>query len=383
MKWRWCLNLDYVVIPALILIAGIVIIWLSLRRIRSLSKSLPRWRRVTECSLLSVIVLVTAAIAGSSSFNAIAIYHFWSLHPPAGQFVEVHGRRMHINCTGSGSPAIILDAELVGDSTIWSEIQPVLSKTTRVCSYDRAGFGWSDLQPSPRDADHIADELHQILLQSQITGPIVLVGHSIAGLYIRDYAMRYPYNVAGMVFVDVSTPLQNHNQAFNSGSKSKGPPSWLLRAAMIAGIPRVIGMCSPSGKGAQDDLGKLRAEDTCRIHYSALSGEVDSFEASGEETIHSGPYGAMPILIISHDPAKMLAMPHKTKQDVDRQQAWSQMQEDLKKLSTGSRRIIAKDSTHNVPIDRADLIENEVRLFVEEIRGTAPQPTSYGDTTTE
>lgn len=246
----------------------------------------------------------------------------------------------------------------LGRNSTGTLIQPVLSRTTHVCSYDRAGFGWSDPQPLPRDADHIADELHQMLLQSQISGPIVLMGHSIAGLYMRDYATRYPNNVAGMVFIDVSTPLQDHNRAFNSGSK--GLPSWLLRAAMIAGIPRVIGMCSPSVKGPNADFRKLRTEDICRLHYSAMSGELDSFEASGEETIHSGPYGSLPILIISHDPAKMLATPHTTKQEIDRQRAWSQMQEDLKKLSTRSNRIIAKGSTHNVPIDRADLIEKKV-----------------------
>ncbi|QNI37292.1 alpha/beta hydrolase [Edaphobacter sp. 4G125] len=328
-----------------------------------------------------MILLVTAAIAGSSSFNAIAIRHFWSSHPPSGQFVQVNGRRMYINCTGSGSPTVILDAGLGNDSTTWGEIQPVLSKTTRVCSYDRAGFGWSDPQLVPRDADHIADELHQMLFQADVTGPIILMGHSIAGLYVRDYATRYPDNVVGMVLIDVSTPLQDQNPAFNTGSK--GPPSWLYRAAMIAGIPRLIGMCSPSAQGANADFRKLRAEDICRMHYSAMSGELDSFQASGEETVHTGPYGSLPILIISHDPAKVLVKSHSTKQEIDRQDAWTQMQEDLKKLSTRSQRIIAKDSTHNVMIDRPDLIENKVTLFIEEVRGHALQLTKYGDTTTE
>ena len=376
------MDFDYVVIPAIILTAGILIIWLSIRRLQALStKSLSRWRKVAERITLCVIVLVTVAIAGSSSFNAIALHHFWSSHPPAGNFVQVNGHKMHINCTGSGSPTIILDAQLGNDSIWWGEIQPVLSKTTRVCSYDRAGFGWSDPLPAPRDADHIADELDQLLLQAQITGPIILMGHSISGLYLRDYASRYPKNVVGIVLVDVSTPLQDQNPAFKTGSK--GPPAWVLRAAMIAGIPRLIGMCSASPHGPNADLWKLRAEDICRLHYSAMSGELDSFQASGEETVHTGPYGSLPILIISHDPAKMLATPHPTKQDVGRQDAWTQMQEDLKKLSTRSQRIIAKGSSHNVPIDRAELIENKVSLFVEEIRGTAPKPTNYGDTTTE
>jgi pimeloyl-ACP methyl ester carboxylesterase len=293
----------------------------------------------------------------------------------------VNGHKMYINCMGSGSPTIVLDAELGNDSTEWGEIQPVLSRTTRACSYDRGGFGLSDALPAPRDADHIAGELHQLLADAQVIGPIVLMGHSISGLYMRDYTTHYPQDVVGMILVDVSTPLQDQNHVFKAGSK--GPPTWLLRAAMIAGVQRLIGMCSPSTVGTEANFKKLRAEDICRLHYSAMSKELDSFNASGEETVHTGPYGQLPILILSHDPAKALARAHSAKGEVGRQEAWNQMQEDLKKLSARSRRIIALGSSHNVPIDRADLIEKEASLFVEQIRGTAPNPINYGATTTE
>ena len=87
----------------------------------------------------------------------------------------------------------MLDAGLGNDGLIWGGVQPVLAKTTRVCSYDRAGFGWSDALPPPRDADHIAAELHGLADGGRTsTAPIVLMGHSIAGMYIRDYATRYP-----------------------------------------------------------------------------------------------------------------------------------------------------------------------------------------------
>ena len=100
-------------------------------------------------------------------------------------------------------------------------------------------------------------------------------------------------------------------------------------------------------------------------------------DASGRETIHSRPYGALPILIFSQDPAKEGAsMPAVAT-------AWNQMQEDLKKLSTRSRRIIANGSTHYIQIDRAELIEKEVPLFIEQVRGAAPEPANYGSTVTE
>ena len=141
--------------------------------------------------------------------------HHTSASRPGATY-EVDGHRMHMDCVGNGSPTIVLDAGLGDDGLIWGGVQPVLAKSTRVCSYDRAGFGLSDALPGPRDADHIAAELHGLLAAAGIDGPIVLMGHSIAGIYIRDYATKYPADVAGLIFVDGSTPLQDQNPAFKA-----------------------------------------------------------------------------------------------------------------------------------------------------------------------
>jgi pimeloyl-ACP methyl ester carboxylesterase len=376
------MDFDYVVIPVLILLVGIVIVWFSVRRVLSLTTKVSRrWRRVAERIVLSIVVLVAAFLAGSSAYNAIALHLFWATNSPPGAFYSVNGHRMHIICTGSGSPTIVLEAGLGNDALTWGGVQPVLSSTTRVCSYDRAGFGWSDPLPAPRDADQIAAELHELLLQAKVTGPIVLMGHSIGGMYLRDYATRYPENIVGIVFEDSSTPLQDENPVMKAAA-SKAPPRWafelLAKSAMSMGIPRLLGMCSQSIKGFDAHAAKLQAEDICQTHMSAMFDYMDSINRSGQETIHTGPYGALPILIISEDFAKMAAG-----SSTDLANVFYGMQEDLKKLSTRSRRIIAKGSTHYIHIDRADLIEKEVPLFIEQIRGTAPQPTNYGSTITE
>ena len=366
-----------ILIPILFVLAGILVAWLATRRLLSLrSRSYPRWRKVTECVVLSLLTLVAVAVAGSSAFNAIALYRF--RRSPPGQTFLVDGHAMRIECSGSGSPALVLDAGLGNDGLIWGRVQPALAKTTRVCSYDRAGFGWSDALPPPRDADHIAAELHGLLAEAQITGPVVLMGHSIAGIYLRDYATRYPENVVGLIFVDGSTPLQNRNPAFHAHSE---PPSWfqtLLKKARFAiGIPRLLGECSQSLPGFDAHAAKLEAEDQCQDRSAAVAAEVQSFDRSGEQTVHTGPYGALPILIFSQDPVRTAKV-----QTMDVVVAWNQMQEDLKQLSTRSRRIIAKGSTHYIQGDRADLIEREVPKFIEQIRGTAAQPTDYGSTQT-
>jgi pimeloyl-ACP methyl ester carboxylesterase len=375
------MDFPYVVVPALIVLLGILIAWLSTRRILSLRrKSYPRWRKITEGIVLSLVALAAVAGATSSGLNAIALYHF--RNPPPGETYLVDGHKMRIDCMGSGSPTIVLDAGLGNDGLIWGGVQQVLAKTTRVCSYDRAGFGWSDALPPPRDADHIAAELHELLTAAKINGPIVLMGHSIAGIYIRDYAMRYPADVSGLIFVDGSTPLQNRNPAFKDHD-SKGPPRWFVmllnRAAFAVGIPRLLGGCSRGFPGFDARAARLQGEDRCHESFGAIAGEMESFDRSGEETVHSGPYGASPILIFSQDPAKALA----DGEPADVAKAWNQMQEDLKQLSTRSRRMIAKGSGHYIQLNRAELIEREVPLFIEQIRGTAPEPTDYGSTKTE
>ena len=379
------MDFEYVVLPALILLIGVVVIWLSVRRILSLSAKVSRrWRRVAKRIVLSAVVLVAAAVAGSASFNAIARLWFRARNPPPGEMYTVDGYKMHMYCTGNGSPTIVLDAGLGDDAVIWSGVQPALAKTTRVCAYDRAGFGWSETGPTPRDADHIAAELHGLLRQARIDLPIVLMGHSIAGIYMRAYAQHYPEDLAGMVFVDGSTPMQQENPAVKA-MMGKGPPPWVIalvgNAAFSVGVPRLMGKCSQTRPGLDARSSRLQAEDHCEIHVDSPMNEMRNMERSGLETVHSGPYGSLPILIFSHDPEKTMATENSTQRMAEA--AWSQMQEDLKKLSTRSRRIIAKGSSHYIQIDRADLIEKEVPLFIQQIRGTAPQPTNCGSTITE
>jgi pimeloyl-ACP methyl ester carboxylesterase len=376
------MDFHYVVVPALIVLIGILIAWLSTRRIRSLRrKSYPMWRKITERIVLSLVALAAVAVAGSSGLNAIVLYRF--RNPPPGDTYLVDGHKMRIDCTGSGSPTIVLDAGLGNDGLIWGGVQPVLAKTTRVCSYDRAGFGWSDALPPLRDADHIAAELHGLLAAARINGPIVLMGHSIAGIYIRDYATRYPADIAGLIFVDGSTQLQNRNPAFKAidtkGSQQQVVEMLLNRAEFDMGVPRLFGACSSGFPGFDPRAAKLQAEDRCHEQFGAIASELESFDRSGEETVHTGPYGALPILIFSQDPAKEAS----NGKMLDVAKAWNQMQEDLKKLSTRSRRIIAKGSGHYIQLNRSELIERVVPLFIEQIRGTAPAPADYGSTTTE
>src|SRR5215216_1882055 len=130
-------------------------------------------------------------------------------YPLPGQLVDVGGYRLHINCTGSGSPTVVIVAGAGDWSTTWGGyVQPEVAKTTRVCTYDRPGLGWSEAAPLPGDAAQFAKELHTLLQNANIPGPYVMVGHSLGGLGVRVFVHDYASEVAGVVLIDSMTPQQ-------------------------------------------------------------------------------------------------------------------------------------------------------------------------------
>ena len=147
--------------------------------------------------------VVLAALSGGA-YQWIATRNELEATPPPGRLVDIGGHRLHLWCTGDGAPVVILDTGLGGSSAGWGFVQPQVARFTRVCSYDRAGMGYSDRGPSPRTARRIASELAALLARGGIGGPVVLVGASIAGFGVRVFASDYPEHTAGLVLVDAS-----------------------------------------------------------------------------------------------------------------------------------------------------------------------------------
>src|SRR5437667_12739800 len=132
----------------------------------------PRPRRTIRRRLLRFLGILSLSLVGllllGLSYQAIASAVDASHYPAPGKRVEIGGYRLHINCTGTGSPTVILDAGLGGTSLDWSKHQTAVAHFTRVCSYDRAGYGWSDTGPGPRTSQQIVNELHRLLMPSQL-----------------------------------------------------------------------------------------------------------------------------------------------------------------------------------------------------------------------
>jgi pimeloyl-ACP methyl ester carboxylesterase len=164
-----------------------------------------RGHRARRVLVVLALALLALALAGAT-YQAVATAVDGRRYPPPGRLVDVGGYRLHIDCTGQGRPTVILDALFPGTVSNWAWVQPDVARTTRVCAYDRAGLGWSDPGPAPRDARQHARELHALLATAQVPGPYVLVGHSLGGLSVRMFADQYPDEVAGMTLIEATNP---------------------------------------------------------------------------------------------------------------------------------------------------------------------------------
>ena len=196
-------------------------------------------------------------------------------YPAPGQLVDVGRYRLHIHCVGQGSPTVILEAAADMMSADWGWIQPEIARHTRVCAYDRAGMGWSEPGPQPRDARQVSAELHTLLTNAGIAGPYILVGHSAGGLYVRMYAARYPEEVVGMVLVDPGHPDMTARiptlDAKNAGdTRLVGT----MRILSYLGIPRLFGIGTANAAGLPSE--QAAAGECVRLNAPALGNDTSS-----------------------------------------------------------------------------------------------------------
>ena len=293
---------------------------------------------------------------------------------PPGRLIDVGGFRLHLNCSGQGNPTVILESALGGSSLSWSLVQPPVARFGHVCSYDRAGFGWSDAGPLPRTASRIAEELRTLLDRGSVAPPFVLVGHSFGGLVMCIFARRYRRDVSGLVLVDPAHPEDWINPAPKEQIKiDRGIR--LCRYGMSAarlGVARIVGgFASIGALGVARGLvkvvsrGGLSREDegilapiwrlplearrplrrfwTLPRFYEALGSQIEFISESAREALEASAdgYGDLPLVTLSStDPGD-----YRIRQ-----------QEELARLSTRGRHIVASNSGHWIPLDQPEVV---------------------------
>jgi pimeloyl-ACP methyl ester carboxylesterase len=204
-------------------------VWMGFRVRRSLPRGRGRW-------LIYPVVAVTAAAAIGGAVESIGLAADQRASVMPGQSYDVGGHELHLNCTGSGGPTVVLVSGLGEFSASWARIAPAVAGTGRVCTYDRAGQGWSEDASRPQDGLQAAADLHTLLSRAGEHGPYVLVGHSIGGDYALTYAARYPEQVAGMVLLDTTPP---YGVTATDHSSTPGPIALLPSLARL-GIGRLL-----------------------------------------------------------------------------------------------------------------------------------------------
>lgn len=310
------------------------------------------WRIVRRILLVLALLIVSLSIAGLA-YQGIASAQDTSNYPPPGKLIDIGGYRLHLYCTGTNhpdSPTVILEEGIGSTSLEWSKVQPGVSAFTRVCSYDRAGYGWSDSGPLPRTDKHIVTELHTLLTKAGIPGPYVLVGHSSGGLIMRLYAYTYPQQVVGLVLIDSSHENQDRYPELRPDT-SQLP---LCEALAPFGILRLLG--SLNGTSAQEPL-SVQAAVRSQFYQTRYCQTVSDEEAAWSESLdevrtarHS--LGDLPLVVLTRGdggkdsagrPIPVLA-------------SWLTLQKDLVSLSTNSAQIIATHSGHAIHLSQPDLV---------------------------
>jgi pimeloyl-ACP methyl ester carboxylesterase len=276
---------------------------------------------------------------------------------------------MHLYCLGerkAGSPTVILEGGVPEWSIHWSAVQPEIARFTRVCSYDRSGYGWSEPGPEPRTAGQIVQELHTLLTNAGEKGPYVLAAHSFWGPAALLYQHQYPDEVAGMVLIETWSPdLFSSNPAVIqqslplADSLAKIAPMGLLRLFGRSGVLPLDEMLQVNLLPAEVQPVFRSAAFSGKL-WNTLSGEYQAMEESAAQVKGLDSLGDLPLVVIRA--GKRLPG------DYPPEDIWRQTQEQLAGLSTNGRLLLAEESGHFVQLEQPDLVAQAIQEVIEQAR---------------
>ena len=334
-------------------------------------------------------VLVRLALLLLSLNAATAWAQTESSQPPfvaPGRLVDVGGWRLHLNCTGkarASQPIVILESGKGDFSVEWSLVQPGVAKFTRVCSYDRAGDGWSELGPHPRTFHQIVYELHTLLDKANIKPPFVLVGHSYGGWLVRLYASIYPADVVGMVLVEAGADnprrLLPDGKLVRSSDITKRLPIPAVKVTnplRVSDIPpnalsQMIAGAQEDAKHANaaprdklpSDAQRMRTWTLAQVgHVAAAVNPFENEELAGlraERAKSEQPLGDMPLIVLTRGISEEEGPDRQAFEEEHRREHAA-----LAAMSRHGKMVIAARSGHHVQLDEPELVIKSIRDVV-------------------
>ena len=323
-----------------------------------------RWLRRLGVGTLLIILGFGGAMGAAGTWARHALIRDF---PPPGQLLDVGGFQMHIHCLGSGSPTIILDAGGNDFSIFWAPVQARLAEHNRVCSYDRAGLGWSQSSPAPRTTPVIVQELRQLLAAAQIEGPYLLVGHSLGGVHMRQFARLHPDEVVGLALVDSAHEAQIERiagfaPAIEQARAQFGTLATLSGIGLLALAPEQI---PDRGLPAQQ-AAQYRAVLAARPQFQGMRAETAQMASSLRAASQAAPatLGELPLLVFSRglpDPLPQMSAAEAQAYETE----WRQLQAELVGLSSRGHQTIASQSGHYIHLDQPQLVVDGLRRLLE------------------
>jgi pimeloyl-ACP methyl ester carboxylesterase len=318
-------------------------------------RMLLRWKIARiACGTIGLLTLIAAAGAG---YEQIASASDTASYPAPGRMVDVGGYSLHLDCRGQGSPTVVMDAGLGASSLDWALVQPELARTTQVCTYDRAGMGWSDPGPAPRSPARLAEELHALLRNGGVPGPYVLVGHSLAGKTIRMFAASHPADVAGMVLVDARSEIVDANADMKGFAAALEAQAAAYSLARRLGIARLFGGKLIALPLVQPALATQMALFETGSTAIAETTQEGLNRATNDKALASASLGSIPLVVIASGES-MANLPD-----------WPAAQKAMARLSTNGRLLVAEGSGHAIQLEQPAVVINAVDHLIHALRG--------------
>jgi pimeloyl-ACP methyl ester carboxylesterase len=306
-------------------------------------------------------VVILLALAGAS-YQAIETRLDARFFPENGRLVDVGGYRLMLNCIGAGKPTVILEAGWGDVSVEWRTVQPEIAKFSRVCSYDRAGYGGSDPGPTPRTSLQIAKELHALLKDAGEMPPYVLVGSSFGGYNVRVINGLYPDEVAGIVLAD-STQEDQYEllpRAWSAISAAQLKHCKRLARYSFFVVNLGVGRLMLRAQGASDHAAYLILQSK---YLRARTSELEQMRVSAEQARDADHISDKPLVVLTagENTDTILRSGLSNRGFEEFQRIWvDELQMRLARLSTRGRRILVSGSGHDIPSDRPDSVVNAV-----------------------
>jgi pimeloyl-ACP methyl ester carboxylesterase len=329
--------------------------------------------------MIRIIVVGIVLIGWTWRRGAKAKAALAAKYPPPGKLVDVGGYRLHINCQGQGDPTVVIEAANGDFSLGWGLVQREVAKFTRICTYDRAGLGWSERSPQPRSAHDIVEGLHTLLARSGVEPPYVLVGHSLGGPLVRLYAHEHPDQVVGMVLVDPAheEQLLRYPEAVRRlQPRADKMMAWFLRLGEMAAAS---GLLALAPRLYPEQLLAMAPEEDRETYRGILSADAKCLTAIREEygaypdhfaaiqAAHITSLGDIPLIVLSHGQTQQ-APGLSAEANREFEQTWQQLQVELAAQSSNGKRIVAEKSGHYIHLEQPELVIDAIREAVEAAR---------------